>query len=148
LAFAEYDVVIQRDALRVYYFLLDPGNLPAWRDGIRGVELISGAACSAGAIYRPLLAGAGFRPAAADFELTATRPGAELQFQVVVGQARPHGGYYLSTERGGTRVRFALRYRPSAAEFLSYGRLRRAMKAEVAQLERLKTVLEAQRAAA
>jgi uncharacterized membrane protein len=148
VAFVEYEVVIHRDAISVYNFLLDPRNLPAWREGVRGVELISGAAGSTGAIYRPRLAGTAFGPAAADFELTATRPGAEIQFQVIVGPARPHGGYYLSSERGSTRVRFALRYRPTAVELLSYAKVRRAMKAEVAQLERLKSVLEHQRAAA
>lgn len=147
MAFAEYEVVIQRDALSVYNFLLDPRNLMSWRDGISGVELISGAAGSMGAVYRPIFAGTG-RPAAADFELTATRPGAEIQFQVIAGPARPHGGYYLSTEGGSTRVRFALRYRPPGAGVLMYPKLRRAMKAQVAQLERLKAVMERQRAAA
>ena len=28
MAFAEYDVVIHRDAMSVYNFLLDPGHLP------------------------------------------------------------------------------------------------------------------------
>ena len=148
MAFAEYEVVIQRDALSVYNFLLDPGNLPSWRDGIRGVELVSGAACSLGAVYRPLFAGAGQRPADADFELTAARPGAEIQFQVVSGPVRTHGGYYLSTEGCSTRVRFALRYRPAGAAFLAYPKVRRAMKAQVVQLERLKSVLEQRLAAA
>lgn len=147
MAFAEYEVVIQRDAMSIYNFLLDPRNLPCWRDGIRGVQLISGAAGSKGAVYRPISDGTGSL-AVMDFELTATRPGAEIEFQAVSGPARPHGGYYLSTEGGSTRVRFALRYRAAGPVFLTLPRIRRALKAQVAQLERLKSVLEQQRAAA
>ncbi len=147
MAFAEYEVVIQSDAMTVYSFLLDPANLPSWRPAVRGVKLISGAACAKGAVYRPLLAGAA-GPADADFALTATRPGAEIEFQAVSGPARVHGGYYLSTEGCNTRVRFALRCRPAMAVLLSYPRVRRALKAQVAELEQLRGVLEPRLAAA
>lgn len=141
MAFAEYEVVIQRDAMSVYNFLLDPRNLPSWRPGIRGVTLISGAAGSKGAVYRPVFAGAG-GPEDADFALTATRPGAEIEFEVASGPVRPHGGYYLSTEGDSTRVRFALRCRPGLAVLLRYPSIRRVLKAQVAELPRLKSVLE------
>jgi len=141
VAFAEHEVVIQRDAMSIYNFLLDPRNLSCWRDGIRGVKLISGAAASRGAVYRPLFAGAG-EPADADFALTATRPGAEIEFEVVSGPVRERGGYYLSTENDSTRVRFALRCRPAMAMLLRYPAVRRSLKAQVLELERLKSVLE------
>ncbi|MDQ0754937.1 SRPBCC family protein [Arthrobacter sp. B3I4] len=151
MAYAENDVVIQRDAMSVYTFLLDPVNLPLWREGVRSVELIAGAGGSQGAVYRPHLDHTGHRQSAADFELTVTRPGAEIQFQVLAGPVRPHGGYYLSSEGTSTRVRFALQCRPGAAGLLLVlPKVRRALKTQVAQLERLKTVLEKeqQRAAA
>ncbi|MFF2029036.1 hypothetical protein [Arthrobacter sp. NPDC058192] len=144
MAQAENDVVIHRDAISIYNFLVDPVNLPLWRDGLGGVELVSGSAGSPGAVYRPHFAAAERRWAAADFELTVTRPGTEIQFQVLTGPGRPHGGYYLSTEGSSTCVRFALRCRLGAALFLVSPRVRRAMKAQVAQLERLKAVLEQQ----
>jgi hypothetical protein len=50
VAFAEYEVVIKRDAMSVYKFLLDPRNRPSGRPGIGGVKLISGGAGSTGAI--------------------------------------------------------------------------------------------------
>lgn len=148
MAFAEYEVLIRCDAMSVYNFLLDPRNLPSWREGIRGVQLVSGASGSKGAVYRPLPAATGWPAAAEEFQLTATRPGAEIEFQVIAGPARHHGGYYLSTEGCSTRVRFALRSRPAKLSLLMHPRVRRDMRAQVAQLERLKTLMEHQPAAA
>ena len=142
MAFAEYDVVIQRDALSVYNFLVDAENLPRWRAGIRSIELESGAPGSKGAVYRQTLAGPRGRPIAGDFEITEARPGAEIQYRVLVGQTRPHGGYYLSTEGQRTRVRFALECEPRGILARLKYPFRRQMKAEVCQLERLKTLLE------
>lgn len=142
MAFAEYDVVIERDAMSVYNFLLDAHNLPSWREGIRSVELESGAEGAKGAVYRQTLTGPGGRPVAADFEITEARPGAEIQYQVIVGPERPHGGYYLSSEGRNTRVRFALQYEPKGLLDRLTSVFGRRMKAEVCQLERLKTVLE------
>ncbi|MET4095970.1 SRPBCC family protein [Arthrobacter sp. UYCu712] len=142
MAFAEYDVVIQCDAMSVYNFLVDARNLPRWRAGIRSIELESGAAGAKGAVYRQTIKGPGGRLVAGDFEIIEARPGAEIQYQVIVGPVRPHGGYYLSTEGRRTRVRFALECEPRGILARLRSRFRRAMKAEVCQLERLKTVLE------
>jgi uncharacterized membrane protein len=142
VAFAEYDVLIQRDAMSVYNFLADARNLPRWRLGIRSIELQSGAEGAKGAVYRQLLAGPGGRVVPGDFEITEARPGAELRYQVTVGQIRPKGGYYLSTEGQRTRVRFALECEPKGILARWRRPFRRAMKAEVVQLERLKAVLE------
>jgi uncharacterized membrane protein len=146
VAFAEYEVIVERDAMTVYQFLQDGLNLPSWREGIRSIELRSGAVGANGAVYQQTLTGPAGRPIAADFQITQLRPGAEIQFQVVAGPARPHGGYYLSTEGTSTRVRFALEFRPKGLAGLMDFMIQRTMKAEVAQLERLKTVLEARAA--
>ena len=142
MAFAEYDVVIHCDAMSVYNFLLDPGHLPLWRDGVRSVELLSGAAGAKGAVYQQTIAGPGGRPVAADFEIIEARTGAEIQYQVIVGPARTHGGYYLSTEGRSTRVRFALNCEPRGFVIRMTSPFRQRMKAEVGQLERLKSLLE------
>ena len=142
MAFAEYDVLIQSDAMSVYNFLADARNLPRWRADIRGAELQSGAEGAKGAVYRLLLAGPGGRTAAGDFAIIEARPGAELRYQVIVGETRTRGGYYLSTEGQRTRVRFALECEPRGILARWRSPVRRAMKAEVSQLERLKTVLE------
>ena len=144
MAFAEHEVLIRRDAMAVYTFLVDGLNLPQWRDGIRSIGLAAGAAGTKGAVYQQTLAGRSGRPVAGDFEITQARPGAEIQFQVIAGPARPAGGYYLSTEQDGTRVRFALEFQPKGFKGLLNTVIQRTMKAEVAQLERLKNVLELQ----
>jgi uncharacterized membrane protein len=144
MAFAEHEVLIHRDAMAVYSFLIDGMNLPQWRQGIRSIRLATGPAGSKGAVYRQTLAGRSGRPIPADFEITQARPGAEIEFQVIAGPAKPSGGYYLSTEESGTRVRFALDYQPKGLLGLMNTMIQRTMKAEVAQLERLKDVLELQ----
>ncbi|XAS67209.1 SRPBCC family protein [Micrococcaceae bacterium Sec5.7] len=142
MPFAEHEVLIGRDAMTVYTYLLDGLNLPQWRDGIRSITLRSGAKGSKGAVYQQTLSGPGGRPIAGDFEITGARPGAEIQFQVIAGPARPRGGYYLSTEGQSTRVRFALEYQPKGLMSLMNSMIQQTMKAEVMQLERLKEVLE------
>jgi uncharacterized membrane protein len=144
VAFAEYDVVIQRDAMSVYDFLLDARNLPRWRAGIRSIELASGASGTKGAVYRQTIAGPGGRHLCGDFQITEARPGAEIQFEALAGPERTHGGYYLSTEGGSTRVRFALDCEPRGIFARLKFPFRRRMKAEVCQLEQLKAVLEEQ----
>ena len=147
MAFAEHEVLIRRDAMAVYTYLIDGMNLPQWREGIRTVSLVSGAAGTKGAVYQQITAGRAGRPVANDFEVTQARPGAEIQFQFISGPARPAGGYYLSTEPAGTRVRFALEFQPKGLMGLMSTMIQRTMKSEVAQLERLKDVLEVQAAA-
>ena len=147
MAFAEHEVLIRRDAMAVYNFLIDGMNLPQWRRGIRTIALHSGAAGTRGAIYQQTMTGPAGRTVQADFEITHARPGAEIQFKVIAGPAQPAGGYYLSTEQGGTRVRFALEYQPKGLLGLMNIRFQRTIKAEVAQLMRLKDVLELRSAA-
>jgi uncharacterized membrane protein len=147
MTFAEHEVLIRRDAMSVYTFLVDGLNLPQWRDGIRSIGLAAGAVGAKGAVYQQTLVGRSGRPVAGDFEITQARPGAEIQFQVIAGPVRPSGGYYLSTEPDGTRVRFALEFQPKGFKALMKSMIQRTMKAEVAQLERLKHVLELQPAA-
>jgi uncharacterized membrane protein len=147
MASAEHEVLIRRDAMSVYTYLIDGLNLPQWRDGIRSIGLSAGAVGAKGAVYQQTLVSRSGRPVAGDFEITQARPGAEIQFQVIAGPIRPSGGYYLSTEPDGTRVRFALEFQPKGLKGLMKSMIQRTMKAEVAQLERLKHVLELQQAA-
>lgn len=144
MAFAEYDVVIKRDAMSVYDFLLDASNLPSWRAGVDSVELESGAAGTKGAVYRQTIMEPGGRTVRGGFEITEVRTGAEIQYRVLAGPERTRGGYYLSTEGGSTRVRFALECEPRGILARLKSPVRRLMKAEVCQLEQLKSLLEEQ----
>ncbi|MCA4134946.1 SRPBCC family protein [Arthrobacter sp. M4] len=144
MAFAEYEVLIERDAKSVYDFLIDGLNNPLWRAGVRSIQLRSGTMGKKGALYQQTLTGPGGRPIAADFEIVEARPGAEVRFVVVAGPARPSGGYYLSSEGRKTRLRFALEYHPKGIKKLMDGMIQKTMVSEVAQLEKLKAVLEGQ----
>lgn len=147
MAFAEHEVLIRCDAMSVYTFLVDGMNLPQWRRGIRSVGLVSGAAGTKGAVYRQTTTGRSGRTIPSDFEITQARPGAEIQFRVISGPSQHSGGYYLSTEPTGTRVRFALEYQPKGLLGLMNTGIQRAIRAEVSQLARLKDVLELRSAA-
>ncbi|MET4134588.1 SRPBCC family protein [Pseudarthrobacter sp. PvP090] len=144
MAIAEYDVVIKRDAMSVYDFLLDARNLPSWRAGIRSIELASGAAGTKGAVYRQTVDGTGGRAVCGNIEITEARPGAEIQYRILDGPERTRGGFYLSTEGRSTRVRLAVEREPRGFLARLKSPFRRRMKAEACPLERLKSVLEEQ----
>ena len=93
-------------------------------------------------MYRQTVTGPGGRAVRGDFEITEARPGAEIQYRVIGGPERTRGGYYLSTEGGSTRVRFAMECEPRGVLARLKSPFRRRMKAEVCQLEQLKSVLE------
>ncbi|WP_461188183.1 SRPBCC family protein [Arthrobacter sp. Z4-13] len=150
MVFAEHEVLIKRDAMAVYLYLLDATNLPFWRDGVRSVKLLKGSAGTKGAVYRKMVAGRSGLSIPADLEITEARPGAEIQFRIASGLGQRLGGYYLSSEASGTRVRFALEVRPEGRTgllqrlgFLSR-MSQRNLCSEVAQLERLEDVMELQ----
>ncbi len=142
VAFADYEVLISKDAMTVYKFLMDGTNNSLWRPGVRSVALQSGVLGENGAVYKQTVAGPAGRPIAADFQITEARPGAEIRFNVVAGPARPTGGYFLSTEGAMTRLRFALEYHPKGLQKLMNSMVQKTMESEVAQLEQLKTVIE------
>jgi uncharacterized membrane protein len=140
MAFAEHEVLIRRDAMAVYLYLLDATNLPLWREGVRSVKLLQGPAEAKGAVYRQMVAGRSGLSIPADLEITQARPGAEIEFRVLSGPANRSGGYYLSTEESGTEGRFAFLDRLGLLNKM----VQRSVRAEVAQLDRLKDVLELQ----
>lgn len=143
MAHAENETTINRTAEDVYAFLADGLNNPAWRSGVQAISLKSGSAGALGAVYSQTLSGPGGRPLAGDYEITAAEPGRRLAFQVVAGPARPKGEYVLSQADGGTRVRFSLDLEPKGLMKIVGPLISRTMEAEVAQLAKLKAVLEA-----
>jgi uncharacterized membrane protein len=142
MAFAEHEVYVRRDAMTVYSFLLDVLNIPSWQPNIRSISLNSGIAGQPGARYQVTMVGPRGRAVAGDFEITEARPGAEIQFQVVAGPSLPHGGVYLSTEGGGTRVRFALETPLKGLRSFTRPAVERRLQEAVAHLERLPEALE------
>ncbi|WP_125610631.1 SRPBCC family protein [Specibacter cremeus] len=140
---AEHEVVVGRSAADVYSYLADGMNNPSWRHGVRDLVLRSGEPAAVGAVYGQTMAGPGGRAIAGDYEITEAVPGERLSFHVVAGPARPTGTYTFTAEDAGTRVKFALDVQPSGMMKLLSPAIARTMRQEVAQLDRLKSVLEA-----
>ena len=79
----------------------------------------------------------------ADYEITDHQPNTRLAFRVVAGPARPMGTHHLEEVEGATTVHFELSWEPTGLRRLLSGAVARQMPLEIANLEKMKAVLEA-----
>ncbi|NUS36177.1 MAG: hypothetical protein HOQ04_06915 [Pseudarthrobacter sp.] len=142
MAHAESSITINRPALEVYRFLADGLNNTAWRQGVQSISLKEGNAGELGAVYSQTLTGPRGRPLQGDYRITEARPGHLLAFEVVAGPARPTGTYTLAEADGGTTVNFSLDAKLPVLMRVLDSLVTKTMESEVAQLSRLKQVLE------
>jgi uncharacterized protein YndB with AHSA1/START domain len=139
---ATHETTIARPPGAVFAFLADPENDRAWRPGVLEIEHVSGS--GVGSRYRQVVSGPGGRRIDADIEITEHDPDRVLGFQTVAGPVRPSGRYELEPAAdGGTRVRFTLAARLGGLKKAMGPMVKKTMDAEVANLERLKQILEA-----
>nr|WP_087873438.1 SRPBCC family protein [Arthrobacter globiformis] len=143
MAHAENEVTINRPASEVYAFLADGLNNPRWRSGVQGIALKEGSPGESGAVYSQTLTGPKGRPIQGDYRITDAGPGKLLGFQVVAGPARPTGSYTLTEEGNSTRVRFSLDLKLPVLMRVFDSLVTKTMESEVAQLRKLKEVIEA-----
>ena len=137
-------VDIRRPPEQVFAFLADGENNSRWRSGVLDIRHKSGD--GEGAVYEQGVKGPFGRRVPADYEITAYEPDRHIGFRAIAGPVRPEGSYDLTPlDSGGTRVTFALRCTPGGLAKLMTPMVARTMRAEVAQLDRLRTVLEEQR---
>lgn len=142
---AEHSVVIERPVHEVFAYVADGAKNQSWRSGVTDIALASGTAGTVGARYTQGMKGPGGR-IAADYELTEVVPDRLIAFRVVAGPARPEGRYVFAPEGSGTRVTFGLSWEPKGLkEKLMAPMVARTMPREVATLDELKRVIEAQR---
>jgi uncharacterized protein YndB with AHSA1/START domain len=138
-------VDIRRPPADVFAFLADGENNRRWRTGVLDIRHKSGQ--GQGAIYEQGVKGPFGRRVPADYEVTAYEPDRRLAFRAIAGPVRPEGSYELTPlNGGGTRVTFALRASPSGLAKLLGPMVAKTMRSEVAQLDRLRAVLEDPRA--
>jgi uncharacterized membrane protein len=138
---AEGEQTIRRPVAEVFAFVADGLNAPKWRPGILDISLESGR--DLGAVYKQGVKGPGGRRIAADYRVTAFEPNRRLGFEAIAGPVRPTGQFTFEDVNGATRVTFGLQAELSGfKKLLMGGMVQRTMDAEVAALERLKTVLE------
>ena len=144
MAHAESSIEIDRPAAEVYGFLADGLNNPKWRPAVKSIALGSGAAGPAGAIYKQTIAGPGGGKVAGDYRLAVAEPPRRIRFEVISGPARPVGRFEIEPRgAANSRVTFSLDLQPKGLMRLMNGMIQRTMEAEVANLSRLKAVLEA-----
>ena len=133
-------VQIGRSPAEVFEFLADGTNDRQWRAGVLDVSRKSGS--GKGAIYAQGVRGPFGRRVPADYEITAYEPNERIAFRAIAGPVRPEGAYVLEPSDGGTQVTFSLRSSPSGLAKLMTPIVARTMRSEVAQLDRLREVLE------
>ena len=138
---ARSSITIARPVSDVFAYVADMSNARAWRPAVLDVELASGDGL--GAVYHQEVKGPGGRRIAADLTLTAFEPNRRLAFQTVAGPVRPSGEYRFSEAPGGTEVTFSLEVTLTGwKKWLMSRAVQSTMEAEVANLARLKQVLE------
>jgi uncharacterized protein YndB with AHSA1/START domain len=137
---ASHSVEINRPAADVFAFLGDGENDRQWRSGVVDVRRRSGQ--GQGAVYEQGVKGPLGRRVPADYEIIAYEPDRRIAFRAIAGPVRPEGTYELTPTDGGTRVTFSLRYTPRGMGRLMSPMVGKTMRAEVAQLDRLRAVLE------
>jgi len=143
MAKATNSIEIRRPADQVYGFLADGLNNPKWRPAVKSISLASGRGGEVGAIYKQQIAGPGGRPVSGDYRIVEAVPGKRVRFEVISGPARPVGVFDIQSQGAGARVTFSLELQPKGLMRLMNGMIQKTMEAEVANLTRLKTVIEA-----
>jgi uncharacterized protein YndB with AHSA1/START domain len=139
---AEHTVTVSRPQQEVFDYLADGTHNREWRTGLLEIERTS-ADRGTGATYRQVLAGPGGRRIDGDYRVTVFDPPRRLEFQVTAGPARPAGVFELSQSADqSTVVRFALDLNPSGFMKLMTPVISKQMQREVAQLDKLKAILE------
>jgi uncharacterized protein YndB with AHSA1/START domain len=133
-------IEIRRPVGEVFAFLSEGENDRRWRSGVLDIRRKSGH--GRGAIYEQGVKGPFGRRVPADYEITSYEPDRLIGFRAIAGPVRPEGRYELTPVNGGTRVTFALRAEPHGLAKLMTPMVARTMRAEVAQLDRLRVVLE------
>jgi uncharacterized protein YndB with AHSA1/START domain len=144
MAQAQHTVSIDRPVADVFAFLADGARNGEWRDGVLEVERTS-SIDGLGATYRQVVSGPGGRRIDADYRVSTYEPPHRLGFEVTAGPVRPIGEFELTPE-GSDRstVRFALAAEPRGLMRVMGPMIGKQVRAEVAQLDKLKTVLESQ----
>jgi uncharacterized protein YndB with AHSA1/START domain len=137
---AQGTVGIRRSPAEVFAFLSEGENDRRWRSGVLDIRRKSGH--GRGAIYEQGVKGPFGRRVPADYEITSYEPDRRIGFRAIAGPLRPEGSYELTPAEGGTRVTFALRAEPRGLAKLMSPMVAKTMRSEVAQLDRLRAVLE------
>jgi uncharacterized membrane protein len=141
MSHAERTIVIGRPLREVFAFFADGENDPRWRPAVKVMRREGPLAV--GVRYTQRIAGPAGREIPADIEVTALDPDERLAFRGVAGPVRPQGSYAFLPAEGGTAVKFTLDAELAGIKRLLLGKpVQKSMDAEMANLDRAKTLLE------
>lgn len=134
-------IVIARPQLEVFAFFADAENDPQWRPTVAMIKREG--PLGVGVRYTQRVAGPRGRQIPADVQVTEFEPDTKVAFHGVSGPLRPDGSYAFATVEGGTSVTFSLSAELSGIKKLFMSKpVQQAMDAEMASLDKAKTVLE------
>ncbi len=137
---ASNTVKIARPPADVFAFLAGGTTNTQWRAGVTDIRLRSGS--GEGAIYEQGVKGPFGRRVPADYEITAYEPDRRIGFRAIAGPVRPEGSYELEPSDGSTQLTFTLSCSPTGFAKVMTPIVAKTMRSEVAQLDRLRAVLE------
>ena len=142
---AERTIVISRPVAEVFEYVADGTKAMAWRPAVLDVERIDGSGPLS--TYRQGVKGPGGRRIAADYEVYDVETNRRIAFRAIAGPVRPTGEYRFEDDDGATQVTFSLSAQLGWLKgLLIGGSVQSSMDAEVAALDNLKRILEAEAA--
>ena len=139
---ATNSVAIDRPAGDVFQFLADPAqNDTKWRPSVIEMRHLTGE--GAGARYHQKLKGPVGMSISADIEIDAFEPDRLIGFRTLTGPVRPAGRFEIAATGESSSLTFVLSAELTGVKKLLMGSMmQKSMNAEVANLARLKEVLE------
>jgi carbon monoxide dehydrogenase subunit G len=138
---AQRTIVINQPIGDVFAFVTDGEMAQQWRSGVIEVSKKSGD--GKGAVYRQIVSGPGGRKIDADYEVTEYNAPTHMAFRAIAGPVRPVGSYDLEDVGGNTSLTFKLAADVGGwKKWVMGGQVQKTMDAEMAALDKLKSVLE------
>jgi uncharacterized membrane protein len=136
-------ITINKPIADVFAYVTNGANAPVWRPGVLDISKVSGS--GVGEKWKQGVKGPGGRRIDADYEVTSWDAPNKMEFQATAGPVRPSGGYlFAQSGPDATDVTFWLKAEIGGLKgLLMGGAVQKTMDAEMAALDRLKSVLEA-----
>ncbi|MDX6366673.1 MAG: hypothetical protein QOK30_1749 [Nocardioidaceae bacterium] len=139
---AQRTIVIDRPVDQVFAFFCDPSNDLKWRTHAK--EIAADGPPRVGSTIHQVIEGPGGRGIPADIRVTAYDPPSRYGFQVIGGPVRPVGEFRFTPTGNATQVSFSLAADLGGMKkWLMSRPVQKSMEAEMASLDKAKTIIEA-----